>query len=79
MVTVILDANNIYLVCILHSPSPSSRPSLAGRVRDALREAGSAPELEEGWSDLRAEIDRALAELEGAAAEELQLSAVREA
>ena len=55
------------------SPSSSSS-SLAGRVREALREAGSAPELEEGWPDLRAEIERCLAGLEGAA-EELQLSA----
>ena len=56
--------------------SSSSSPSLAERVRAALREAGSAPELEEGWPELRAEIERALAELEGAAAElEQRLSA----
>ena len=61
------------------SSSSSSSSSLAGRVRAALREAGSAPELEEGWTDLRAEIEGALGELEEAAAELLQLSAAREA
>ena len=61
------------------SSSSSSASALAGRVRAALREAGSAPELEEGWTDLRAEIEGALGELEEAAAELLQLSAAREA